>query len=219
MMFVNSFDAEVPAGYKMWKQILKAITWWSAAIHTALDKYNELVLQQNPPWPILQYSDMASYSWLGNLDLLKYLCSNITQKPWTVPANHEVANKYFKLQHAQEEVEHLNIKVCRLDAWVYHENQAFMAAIQAAADPHPATELCCYVVQWHVNSIHHVQISSVYHLDGYTGPRPFVLSHSQDDERDPVVDEPWDKGLIDKDDGAQYEVLQLGDLLDNLTIN
>lgn len=61
-----------------------------------LDKYNELAPLQNPPRPLLQYSDVASYSWLGDFDLLKYSCTNIMQKPWTVPANHEVANKYTR---------------------------------------------------------------------------------------------------------------------------
>ena len=125
----------------MWKHISKAIAKRSAAIRTALDKYNELAPQQNPSRPILQYSDVASYSWLGDFDLLKYSHSNITRKPWTVPANREVANKYFKVQRAQEEIERLNIEVHRLDAWVYHENQAFMAAVQAATDPHLAAEL------------------------------------------------------------------------------
>ena len=83
-------------GYKMQKHISKAITKCSSAIHTVLDKYNELAPLQNPPRPLLQYSDVASYSWLGDFDLLKYSCTNIMQKPWTVPANREVANEYTR---------------------------------------------------------------------------------------------------------------------------
>ena len=57
-------------GYKMWKHISKAIAECSA-ICTALQKYNELAPLQNPPWPTLQFSDVASYSWLSDFDLLK----------------------------------------------------------------------------------------------------------------------------------------------------
>ena len=69
-----------------------------------------------------------------------------------------------------------------------------------------------------MNSIHRIRISAIYSLDGYTGPGHFVSPHSQDDN-DPVVDEQQDEGLVDEDDGAQDEVLRLGDFLDNLTIN
>jgi hypothetical protein len=203
----------------MRKHISKAIAKRSAAIRTALDKYNELARQQNPPRPVLQYSDVASYSWLGDFDLLKYSRSNITRKPWTVPANREVANKYFKVQRAQEEIERLNVEVCRLDAWITHENRVLVSAIQTVADPHLAAELHHrYTERRRVNSIHRIQISAIYRLDGYTGPGPFI-SHSED-EGDPIVDElAQDEGLVDEDDGAQDELLRLGDFLDNLTIN
>ena len=69
-----------------------------------------------------------------------------------------------------------------------------------------------------MNSIHHIRISAIYSLDGYMGPGHFVSPHSQDDN-DPVVNEQQDEGLVDEDDGAQDEVLRLGDFLDNLTIN
>lgn len=108
-------------GYKMQKHISKAIVKCSLAKHTALEKYNQLALQ-NPPWPTLQFSDVASYSWLSNFDLLKYSCTDIMQKLWTVPTNCEVANKYFKVLCAHEEIHHLNVKVWRLNEWVIHED-------------------------------------------------------------------------------------------------
>jgi hypothetical protein len=212
-------DVKASTGYKMRKHISKAIAKRSAAIRTALDKYNELAPQQNPPRPVLQYSDVASYSWLGEFDLLKYSRSNITRKPWTVPANREVAIKYFKVQRAKEEIERLNVEVRRLDAWTSHENQVLAGTIQAATDPHLAAELRRrYAERRRVNSIHRIHVSAIYHLDGYTGPGHFVSPHS-DAEMDPVADEPQDEGLVDEDDGAQDEVLRLGDFLDNLAIN
>ena len=86
----------------------------SSAIHSALEKYNQMAPHQSPSWPILQFSDIAPYSWLGDFDLLKFSGTNIIQKPWSIPANHEIMNKYFKVVHAHEEIHHLNIEICRL---------------------------------------------------------------------------------------------------------
>lgn len=164
---------------------------------------------------------MASYSWLGNFDLLKYSCTDIMQKPWTVPANHEVANKYFKVLCAQEEIHHLNVEVHRLDEWVSFEDQTLAMAAKTATDPHLAVELHCHYAEHQcVNNIHHVHIFAIYKLDGYSGPGHYIPP-SQDEERPttPLDDQDDEEGLIDKDDRVQDEVLRLGDFLDSLTIN
>ena len=67
------------------------------------------------------------------------------QKPWSIPVNHEVANKYFKVVCAHEEIHHLNVEICRLDAWITHEDNVFKSAIDTATNPHIAVELHhCY---------------------------------------------------------------------------
>lgn len=145
---------KVWTGYKMRKRISKAIAKYSPAICTALNKYNELALFQNPPWPLLQYSDVASYHWLGNFDL-KYSHTNIMWKLWTVPTNHEVANKYFKMLQAQEEIHCFNMEVRRLNAWVRHKYQLILSAVNAATDPHLAAKLhCCHAECQYINVLH-----------------------------------------------------------------
>ena len=129
----------------MQKHISKAIVKCSSAICTALKKYNQLAPLQDPPWPILQFSEVAYYSLLSDFNLLKFSHKDILQKPWSVPANCEIANKYFKVLCAHEEIHCLNIEVCRLDAWITHENQVMKSAADKATDPHIAVELrCCY---------------------------------------------------------------------------
>jgi hypothetical protein len=96
IIIIPSNEIETSLGYKMWKHISKAIARCSSAICMALEKYNKLVPLQKPPPPTLEYSDMALYSWLGDFNLLKHLHTAIMQKPWSIPANHEVANKYSK---------------------------------------------------------------------------------------------------------------------------
>ncbi|KAG1729220.1 uncharacterized protein EDB91DRAFT_1085831 [Suillus paluster] len=91
-------------GYKLQKQISKAIVKRSSAIHTALD--NEVV----------------SYAVLGEFDLLKYSRHEILTKPWMNPTHHEMAVKHFKVLHAREEIIRLNVEICRLQAWVVTED-------------------------------------------------------------------------------------------------
>ena len=132
----------------MQKHISKAIAKCSSAIRMALEKYNELTPLQTLPWMTLQYSDVASYSWLSEFNLLKYSDTDIMQKPWSIPVNCEVANKYFKVVCAHKEIHHLNVEICRLDAWIMHEDNVFKSAIYTATNPHIAMELCHCYAEW-----------------------------------------------------------------------
>ncbi|KAI0249685.1 hypothetical protein BJV78DRAFT_1129325, partial [Lactifluus subvellereus] len=205
-------------GYKLRKHISKGIAKRSSAIRTALDKYNKLAPLQNPPRPTLEYTDVASYSWLGDFELLKYSRNDIMRKPWTVPANREVANKYFKILRAQEEINRLNVEVRRLNAWVQHEDATLLAAVNMATGSNLTAELRHrYEGRRRINNIHRVRILAIYHLEGYSGPGPFVtpLSEAPDGLGEELQDE---EGQVDEDDTVQDEVLRLGDFLDALTI-
>ncbi|KAG1749252.1 hypothetical protein EDB19DRAFT_2036549 [Suillus lakei] len=103
-------------GYKLCQHILSAISRQSAAIRTALEKYNQLAIIQTPPQEVLDFSKVASYAWLGKFDLLKHSHHHILEKPWASKGNQEVANNFFKIQHAHEEVQHLNVEVTQLSA-------------------------------------------------------------------------------------------------------
>jgi IS4 transposase len=157
---------------------------------------------------------VASYSWLSDFDLLKYSRTDIMQKPWSVPANREVANKYFKVLRAHEEIHRLNIEVRRLDAWTIHEDEKFESAIDTETDPHLAAELRRhYAERRRVNRLHRIRISSIYSLEGYSGPGPFVPEENMGENQFCSGEE-----LIDEDDDVEDEVLRLGDFLDSLSI-
>ena len=146
---------------------------------------------------------------------------DIMRKPWTVPANREVANKYFKVVRAQEEIHRLNVEVCRLNAWVHYEDQALTTAVDTAADPHLAAELHCHCAErGRVNNIHRARLSVIYRLEGYSCPGPYIpVPHGEDRHGELLDGVDSDEGLVDEDDGVQDEVLRLGDFLDSLTIN
>ncbi|KAF8461318.1 hypothetical protein JB92DRAFT_2777964, partial [Gautieria morchelliformis] len=73
--------------YNMCKNISKAITQQSVAVHTALDKYSLLAPMQNPPCPCLEYRDVAGYGMLSDFELLEQSWHDITEKSWRIPAN------------------------------------------------------------------------------------------------------------------------------------
>ncbi|KAG2127666.1 hypothetical protein DEU56DRAFT_758550 [Suillus clintonianus] len=118
LMFELSKANLASTGYKLRKQISKAIVKHSGAIQSALDKYNKLALSQNPQWPTLQYSEVMSCVALGEFEILKCSCHDILAKPWSNGIHCEMSNKYFKIICAQEEITQLNVEIQRLQAWV-----------------------------------------------------------------------------------------------------
>ncbi|KAG1849095.1 hypothetical protein C8R48DRAFT_778679 [Suillus tomentosus] len=98
-------------GYKMRQQISNAITRCSTAICNVLKHYNRLVPLQSPPQDILKFSDVASYAWLGEFELLKSSQQEILTKPWVSKANREVAGKFFKIWVEDEDAYLLNTAI------------------------------------------------------------------------------------------------------------
>ncbi|KAG1779310.1 hypothetical protein EV702DRAFT_966110, partial [Suillus placidus] len=99
-------------GYKLRQQIGRAIKTQSKAIHTTLEQYNDLATAMTPPAPHLEWTNILDYMFVSDFELLKHKHSqqDITDAPWTVPGNHKIVAKYFKVKHAQEELERLNVE-------------------------------------------------------------------------------------------------------------
>ena len=175
-------------GYKLCKQISKAIVKRSAAIQSALEKYNKLAVKQHPPQPTLQYNEVTSYVSLGNFNLLKHSQHDVLAKPWVSPTHREMIVKYFKLLRAREEIERLNVEIPRLHAWVDAEDlemQKCITRLQSSA-PLLAAEISavCRWQQW-VNDLHHTRLAQIYNLTHYDGPiHVEVLEEVEDDVQD-----------------------------------
>ncbi|KAG1819542.1 uncharacterized protein BJ212DRAFT_1209329, partial [Suillus subaureus] len=110
-MFELSKANLASTGYKLRKQISKAIVKHSGAIQSALNKYNKLAVSQNPQWPMLQYSKVMSYAALGKFEILKCLHYDILAKLFRNGTHCEMANKYFKIIHVQEAITRLNVEI------------------------------------------------------------------------------------------------------------
>ncbi|KAG1850888.1 hypothetical protein F4604DRAFT_1686992 [Suillus subluteus] len=195
-------------GYKLRKQISKAIVKRSGAIRTALDKYNKLAVSQRPRRPTLQYSEVVSYAVLGEFDLLKYSRHEILTKPWTNPTHHEMAVKHFKVLRAREEIIRLNVEICRLQAWVVTEDadmERVAADLESTNGPLAAELQMLARCRRRINTVHRDRLKRIYHLEGYTGCAPITSldegNSSEIEEAD--VEESDDDG--DGEEAARFE--------------
>ncbi|KAG1882375.1 hypothetical protein F4604DRAFT_1921540 [Suillus subluteus] len=201
-------------GYKMRKYISKVITRRSAAIRTALDRYNKLAPLQDPPRPILDYSEVVGYACLGEFSLLKHSRHQILTKPWSVSANHEMAAKYFKLVRSHEEIVRLNVEIKRLQSWVEHEDRSILNAIDSLLADDAEALLVAELKEFHakrhcINTNHRKRLQKIYALEGYTGERVQTIVHST------VPDGDKDDG---QDDEVNEEAVRLEDLVSHLTL-
>jgi hypothetical protein len=179
---------------------------------------------QDPPRPILDYAEIASYSLLGDFELLRHSRGEILKKPWSVPANREVAAKYFKIKGAQMELRRLHVEIRRLEVSMYDEEELLSSSSQRleTTDPHVSAEIRnLYDERRRVNNTHRKRLSAIYTLDGYSGPGPYIHPNATsgdigmdfkdgDDGEDEEV-------LVDEDDTLCDDVDRLDDYMDRLS--
>ncbi|KAG1749265.1 hypothetical protein EDB19DRAFT_2022684 [Suillus lakei] len=165
-------------GYKLRKQISKAIMNRSGAIRTVLD------------------NDVVSYVVLGEFDLLKYSQHNILTKPWANPTHCEMTVKHFKVLCVWEEIIRLNVEICRLQAWVITEDANIE---RVAADLESTNGLLAAELQMlahcrrRINNVHRECLMRTYHLEGYTGCAPITsLNEGNSSEIEEADDEESD---------------------------
>ncbi|KAG2121551.1 hypothetical protein BD769DRAFT_1390113 [Suillus cothurnatus] len=179
-MFKLSKANLASTGYKLRKQISKAIVKRSGAIRSALDKYNKLAVSQNPQRPTLQYSEVMSYAALGEFEILKCSHYDILAKPWSNGTHREMANKYFKIIHAWVDTEDSDIER--------------MATELDSTDTLLAVELqLLFNRQCWINDMHRNHLARIYSLPGYTGSIPLqvnaMVTGSEDEEEcDPMLE-------------------------------
>jgi hypothetical protein len=103
-------------GYKLRKQIGRALQHRSEAIKNALNRYNTQAAKLNPPCPALTWKEIVDYSFIGEFDALQHARADIWDQPWTHTARHEATSKYLKLCRTREETTWLNVEIQWLQA-------------------------------------------------------------------------------------------------------
>jgi hypothetical protein len=120
---------------------------------------------------------VALYAWLGEFDLLKHSHHHILEKPWASKGNREVANNFFKIQRAHEEVQRLNVEVTRLSAWVDHEDAHLKSTFESLAESDPvlSREIShMYEERKRVNDVHRRRIHALYKNSPIVGIAVFL---------------------------------------------
>ncbi|KAL1741795.1 hypothetical protein HDZ31DRAFT_44648, partial [Schizophyllum fasciatum] len=215
-------------GYKLRQHISHNLSKRSETIRNALAKYNELAPKQDPPRPRIEYSDIVSYAYLGEFELLKYSKHAILERPWSTPTNRQMADKHHKIARAKEEVIRSTVEARRLRHRVDEEDATYRLAIarHSAADPLLAAELTwVYARQLRVNNVHRARLRKIYAQPdfGYSyasDGAAFALAEGMGDSiegRTGGGDEAGLLGGIDEDDSLNDEALRLGDFMEHVT--
>ncbi|KAG1805499.1 hypothetical protein EV424DRAFT_1474356 [Suillus variegatus] len=188
-------------GYKLRKHIGRALQARSAAIRTALDRYNTAARALSPPRPSLSWDEVVEYAFLSDFDLLRDARQDVSQHAWATP-----------MQRAREEVQRLNIEVKRMVTYLRDEDLYLRECEKQLRTIHPAL---AYQVSVHRNiyarfTEHHFRrLVSMGKLHGFTGSlSPGVSSEESPGASGmvPVVTENVEDGIADLDDEEGAEV-------------
>ncbi|KAJ3005952.1 hypothetical protein NUW54_g4120 [Trametes sanguinea] len=161
-------------GYKMRASVWKGLKARTKAIRTALKRYNKLTANMQPPAPPLYWKDVVNYTFVSEFELLRsaYSHGDVLSAPWTVPHNHEISAKFFKMLSEQDKLPHLNSEISRLHTSIELEQCEYGHTIKsiAAPNPHLAAELrAAYRLRQRIDQIHLAQLVTIRALPGYTG--------------------------------------------------
>ncbi|KAG1749166.1 uncharacterized protein EDB91DRAFT_1235645 [Suillus paluster] len=144
------------------------------AIQNTINRYNTQAATLVPPRPTLAWKDIVEYSFLGEFDLLRQSRTDIRDADWTAPAHREATVKYFKLQRAHEEIQHLNIEVRHLHTAIHDEQIKTDATIDEllVTNPPLAAELRRrWQARAAINAVHLYQLCRIKSLPAFSGRR------------------------------------------------
>ncbi|KAI5990753.1 hypothetical protein EDD15DRAFT_2169952 [Pisolithus albus] len=160
-------------GYKLRKHIAKALKARSAAIRTALDRFNTAARACSPPRPQLTFEEVVEYTFLADFDLLRNATrEDISQRPWASPAARAAMDQYFKVCRAEEEIKRLNVEIRRIITYLRDEDRYMRACIAELQVSHPPL---AHQVQLYHNvrakfTNHHIcLLTDTIRLPGFTG--------------------------------------------------
>ncbi|KAG1796091.1 hypothetical protein EV424DRAFT_1306802, partial [Suillus variegatus] len=159
-------------GYKLRKHIGKALQVRSAAIRTALDRYNTAARALRPPRASLSWEEVVEYAFLSDFDLLRDARQDISQRPWATPTGRLTMDTYFKTRRAREEIQHLDIKIRRLATYLHDESRYLTECEKQLQTLHPGLahqvslhrKICARFAGHHYQCLHDISM-----LEGFTG--------------------------------------------------
>ncbi|EJD44157.1 hypothetical protein AURDEDRAFT_104214 [Auricularia subglabra TFB-10046 SS5] len=126
-------------GYKLRRQIAKAVTRRGVAFGAALQKYNEAALALVPPRATLTREEVQNIAALGDFPLLR---SETGARPWAQPAIRRLTTAWAETARAEEEILRVRVESVRVRAWIRDEEARLDAQIaQLSASDRPRDRL------------------------------------------------------------------------------
>ncbi|KAJ6456755.1 hypothetical protein C8R45DRAFT_943578 [Mycena sanguinolenta] len=116
-------------GYNLRDKISKAMKTRADAIRRALQAYNDAAGALNPPRERLTWADILRTTALAEFDLLRETRHDIRLQAWTNPARRQAMVLYFGIKRAKEEIQRLNVEICRLISFMYDEHIDYYRAV------------------------------------------------------------------------------------------
>jgi hypothetical protein len=110
-------------GYKLRKHIAKSLQVRSRAVKTALERYNAAAAAMDPPKPQLAWEKVVEYAFLAEFDLLREGREDIRTESWALPAGRAAMDQHFKIVHAEEEIQRLNVEIPHLITYMADERE------------------------------------------------------------------------------------------------
>jgi hypothetical protein len=209
----------------MQMQIWKALQRRGKAIRVALNKYNRLAKQLQPPAPPLEWKDVVNYMFVAEFEILKhsYSYKDVTNAPWVSQSTREGISKYYKVQRAKEEIICLNVEIKRLSASIQEENQFFEASIETTSSTNTLLSLelaTVYKSRHRVNNFHLQRLDAFEAKHGFADlskglwpvstPTDIMLTPETDDGSE---DEPD----LELDDDLNDDMNRFGDFVENMS--
>lgn len=110
----------------------------SAAIHSALESYNQAAARLSPPRKLLNWDNVLNYTYLSEFDFLRDTRFDVRDKIWAKPKVREAISELFKLIRAGEEIDKLHVEIKQLVTYMKEEEEYIPAVARRCI---PATPL------------------------------------------------------------------------------
>ncbi|KAG9089281.1 hypothetical protein FS749_001456 [Ceratobasidium sp. UAMH 11750] len=127
-------------GYKLRGHIMRAVNNRSAALKSALERYNKAVAKVG--LQPMSWETLTSISVLADFDLLRGSRTGVLEQEWALPSNRRAADEYQHVKRAKEEIVRLNVEVRRIHTAIVDEQRRLLELAKDVSSPE---------LQWAVN--------------------------------------------------------------------
>jgi hypothetical protein len=87
----------------------------------AISSYNNIAQIMTPPRSTLTWEEVVEYVFLADFDLLHEGREDIRGEPWAQPTGRAAMDQHYRLLHADEEIQRLNVEIHRLITYMGDE--------------------------------------------------------------------------------------------------